>query len=1241
MIYRSKQNTFLRNSIAVLVFSLVFCFNAFSQSGTSTITGSVTDPQGNAVPGAKIALISDQGGRRDVVANDSGVFTFTSVQPGKYQLEIEASGFKKSNITTFQALVDKTTELPVQLEVGQVSETVTVSASGIESIINTQNASLGNNFVSRQIEQLPLQGRNVANLLSLQAAVTPDGSVAGSRSDQANITLDGVDVNEQQQGPAFTPVLRVTPDSIEEFRVTTSNPDASQGRSSGAQISLITKSGTNEFRGALYEYHRNHQFGANSFFNNKAGVPRAKLIRNLFGGRLGGPIVKDRFFFFYNYEGMREAKDSNILRVVPTASLGQGSVRFRDNNGNVVTLTQAQINSFTFGGAPVVDVNPLAVQVFAGAASRYPCNDLSQGDGLNTCGFRFNAPVPVKLNAHTARFDWVVTGDQKHLISMRGNYNEDISGGAPYFPDTSPTNTWSHPLGLAITHTWLINSKMTNRFSYGLTRLAFSNQGDSAADDIYFRNTFSPVLASRTLSRVNPTQNFINDFSWIKGDHSLQLGTNVRLIRNNRSNFARSYNTALTNYSAYEASGNPLWQSVDQYLAAINGNTNQRVASGSQVSTATALAALFGRLSQYTVNFNFDLEGKPLPTGAPVVREFKTEEYDFYVQDVWKFRPNLTITAGLRYGLSRPVYETQGYMTVPNIPLADYLQRRIDASAKGENYTEPLTVIKAGPGTDYPNLYNWDKNNFQPRLAVAWSPKASSGFWSKFVGSNNETVIRAGFGIANDYFGQQLAVTFDAANALGFSSAYNTSVNLYNITNRPAPLYTGPGMDVRTLPNVPTPALLTFPQQQPIVSNPDLGKIETSLDTKLQSPIHYSWNVSYGRKLAWDMYVDVSYIGRAARNLLATRDVMQLNNITDPVSGQTYYQAAQILEQARQAGTPVSQIGTQPYFENIYAAGSLDAIFYGRGYTNTQAAYALVPSLGDWTYVQAYLDRFSGKRLYFQRQYSALSAFGTVATSDYHGLAVSLRQRMKGVTWDLNYTYSKSMDDTSGLQTASGFGSAFIVNALDPKGSRSVSDFDLTHILNFNAVWDIPFGRGRQFGGDMNKYLNAIVGGWQLSSIFRFDTGYPFYGYEDGSGWQTNWQIRSRMILTRPLESSPNKNSGNGGVPNLYSDPDYAYKSYRTPYPGESGDRNVIRYPKHYVLDMGLAKSFEMPWNENHKITLRWDTFNVTNKVTFTGQSSGLIGYSSGSSQRPNNWGNFTGERSTPRIMQFAFRYDF
>ncbi len=507
--------------------------------------------------------------------------------------------------------------MDVALEVGQVTETVNIEAGGLESIVNNQDGSLGNNFVSRQIAQLPLEGRNVADLLSLQPGVTPGGAVAGGRSDQANITLDGVDVNNQQEGTAFTPVLRVTPDSIEEFRVTTTNPDASKGRSAGAQISLITKSGTNEFRGNLFAYHRNDIFNANEWFNNATGLPRPKLIRNLFGGSLGGPIMKDRLFFFYNYEGMREAKSDPRTRLVPLPSIGQGTIRFNSVNSmtqatTLRTLTAADVNGLvTTTGVPVVNVNPVVLNYLAGVAARYPSNQLGVGDDINTGGFRFNAPLPVEQNTHTASINWAITRDQKHSLSLRGNYQQDIIGGAPMFPDTPGVDSWSHPLGMAATHTWLITNSMTNRFSYGLTRLAFSNQGDSSENAITLRDIFTSNLFQRTFSRVNPTQNFTDDFTWIKGNHTLQFGTNIRLIRNERTSLASAFDNGVANFGWYSGSGNVLTNPLNAYLMS-NFGPNESVSSGGLRSAQSSLAAVLGRLSQYTANFGFDLEGNPM-----------------------------------------------------------------------------------------------------------------------------------------------------------------------------------------------------------------------------------------------------------------------------------------------------------------------------------------------------------------------------------------------------------------------------------------------------------------------------------------------------------------------------------------------------------------------------------------------------------------------------------------------------
>ncbi len=384
------------------LFSLLLASSSsvFAQ-GSSTVRGAVKDPQGNVVAGATVMLINEgKNFSRSQTTSEDGIYNFTAVPPDTYRVDVESSGFKKTSIANVAALVDTPVDVDVQLEVGLNTETVTVTAL-TEAAVNSTDASIGTAFESLRIEQLPLNARNPVGLLSLQPGVTRDGYVNGGRSDQSNITLDGVDVNEQQSGlnintgEAFASVLRSTPDSLQEFRVTTTNANADQGRSSGAQISLDTKSGTNDFHGSLYEYHRNTVTTANDFFNNKDGVERPPLLRNVFGGSIGGPIKANKLFFFYNYEGFREATSTTVLREVPLPSLGQGIVRYQTGSGasdascpagtpaGVRCLNSAQIGA-AYLAANGVDPgrNPAALAILADAARRYPVNSSSVGDGL-------------------------------------------------------------------------------------------------------------------------------------------------------------------------------------------------------------------------------------------------------------------------------------------------------------------------------------------------------------------------------------------------------------------------------------------------------------------------------------------------------------------------------------------------------------------------------------------------------------------------------------------------------------------------------------------------------------------------------------------------------------------------------------------------------------------------------------------------------------------------------------------
>jgi hypothetical protein len=1096
------------------------------------------------------------------------------------------------------------------------------------------------------------------------------------------MTLDGVDVNEQQTGDAFEPVLRVSPDTVEEFRVTTTNPNASQGRSSGAQVSFVTKSGSNDWHGNLFEYHRNTIFTANNFFNNQTldavtgkSVPRPILIRNNFGGSLAGPIKKDRLFFFYNYEGRRDARQDTVNRTVPLASLGRGELKFLAQPPRptptsplpppvIVTLNAAQLNGLTTSvsaatglptGNPLVDVNPVTQGILAAAAAKYPSNNSRLGDGLNTGGFQFNAFVPLKQNAHVGRIDYNITKDARHMAFFRLNVQKDDSDSAPAFPDTPPTNTKSHPYGYVAGHTWTISNTKINTFRYGMTREAFEILGDSEANAITFRSVLSTSNFSRGFSRATPVHNVTDDFTLIKGNHTFGFGTNVRVTRNHRTNYAASFDNGITNQSFYASSGAVLSNPINAHLPRLTGlPAGTTIASASSTNTRHAFAALIGRLSQYTANFNFDIDGKPLAFGDPVVRTFATEEYDVYGQDTWKVRSNLTLTYGLRYGLSRPVYETEGFQARPSVGLEDYLNLRAAAALKGQNYTEPLTVVKAGPANDAPGFYSLDKNNFQPRLAVAWSPGFRSGFLAKLFGAEKQSTFRGGFAITNDYFGQALAVNFDANNTLGFASSQTPSANTYNVTTNPGPVITGLGMAIRGLPGIAVPANLKFPQTQP---QDFKRRIEGSLDTNLVSPINYSWNFTYGREFPKGLYVEASYIGRQARNLLATRDVMQPNNIVDPKSGQDWNTAAGILEQLRVLHTPVANIPRLPWFENMYPAGELDALLFGAGLSNTQAAYGFMaitsqtpgcagaPLFGcydsgdDWTFLQDVLDGNTSRQLFFQSQYGALSAYGTIASSDYHGGTLSVRQRLKSLSWDFNYTLSNSIDDASGLQTSGVYGSAFITNALRQRDNRANSDFDIRHIVNVNSIWGLPIGRGKMFFGGANKVVNGILGGWTLTNIFRYNSGLPVSSPVDLGGWPTNWNVRSWAVPIKPIASSPTR--GGATTANLFSDPKAAYNSFRSPMPGETGARNILRGVGYIALDAGLYKSFQMPWNENHKAIIRWEVFNVTNTQRLTGNADVTNGLDPQFGSPGASFYNFTGIQGTPRVMQFAFRYEF
>ncbi len=1127
----------------------------WSQTGTSTIRGTITDPQGRVVANANVTLI-ERGDERHAnhEVDGRGDLCFRpdhSREPTELRLTREDS--RGSRLAKVDALIGKPTDTSIALEVGTTSEVVEVTSSSQEVLVNTQDATLGNNFINQQITQLPLEARNIVDLLSLQPGATREGYVAGARADQSNITLDGVDVNNAQTGNAEIPqstnhlvlgaldtdrgnittgpVLRLNSEAIEEFRVTTANGNANQGRSAGSQINLVTKSGTNSWHGAGFEFYRSRGFTSNDWFNNHATdpngnyapLPRPELVRNTFGGGIGGPIVKNRAFFFYSYEGRRDSSAQPQTQVVPLANMGIGAINYRYcldsgcNSTDVATLGPADVQA----AYSIAGINPIAVAALNDAATNHQANDASQGDGLNTSGFRFNALTPVRLNSHVAKLDFNVNTHQTAFLRL--NVIKDDQSLPRWLPDSPTPTVWNHPRGLAVGHTWTIGNRWVNNFRYGYTRQAFSESGDTNSNDVRFRFIFQPNSQQHALARVTPVHNFTDDISYIRGNHNVQFGGNLTRINNSRISSGVASDIALTNPSFYFGGGDTESTTFQNYLIAQNlpgGKAGQSLDSVAEVQNAAT--ALIGRMNEYHANLTYGLDKNLTPEGTPAARNFATQAYDFYAQDTWKARHNLTLTLGLRYSLERPVYETRGFQVRPDIPLSTYFADRLAAAKQGNNFDDALTLSLSGPANHGPSMYDWDKNNFQPRVAFAWS-----------LDSQSKSVLRGGFALTNDRYGQALAVDFDLNTTLGFTESANINANTFstNDPNNLAPLFTGyNNMDLRTqtfaqyLSPTPIPNSLVFPLS---VAQDQGERIEQSVDSKLRAPKEYVWNLTFERQLPANTVLTLSYIGRAGRGLLARRDAMAFNNVRDPISGMDWYTAGRMLEKQRQQGVDVNQVADIPFFNNLFPAhlatmlnttfgtdpgcpaGDPNAGFV-ESWSNTQAWYSMQSRVGnafpdcaffsgnDWTDSEALWDGIlaanSAPTRFMQSQYGALSAWSTIGNSNYNAFAASLRTRLSSLTFDLNYTWSHSLDDASGLQSESGYGNnasngAFIVNPIRQGDNYASSDFDTRHVINANAVWQMPFGKGGLFSAVRRRLVDAIFGGWQTVWHFPLEFG--------------------------------------------------------------------------------------------------------------------------------------------------------
>ena len=1325
------------------IFVLVNAPTAWGQESTS-LRGTVSDPSGAAIPNATVHLVnSGTNFARTVMSDAQGSFVFPQVSPGSYKLEVEAAGFANYVQTGIQLLVNLPATINVKLKLGSQQQTVTVTEQA--PIVNSTDASEGNTMGEVQIEQLPIEARDVVQLLSLQPGVvytsdrpdvdtgmdTRSGAVNGERSDQSNVSLDGVDDNEQSSGEAFKSVLPVPMESVEEFRVSTSNYGIDQGRSAGGQVGLVTKGGTNSFHGAAYEFNRSSIGQANDWFiksseaaSNSPDIP-PKLVRNIFGGAVGGPIKKDRLFFFLNYEGHRLAEGDSVVREVPTATLRDGIIQYQCANpsecpgGNVLGYSGQSYPvaagnyalgyvSSSSGGtqSQIAGMDPLGIgpsQVAMSYFGTYPLpNDTSVGDGLNFSGYRFASPVYERDQWLVGRIDYKLTSNGNHTLFWRGSGRDDITPGDEFLPGSGPeVTTLDRSKGFVLGYTALLRSNLVNNFHYGLTRQSVNNLGSTDQAWIDIRNLDQGIYYGNSFTL--PVHNFVDDLSWTKGNHSLTFGTDIRLIRNSSSNYNTSFSYAIANASWIDTAGfantgspfNPacLAQNSSGGGECTGGDVYPAVDSGFNNSYDFPLMGLLGMVTEVNAQYNYHLNsngtGTALNQGDPVVRHFASDEYDFYVGDSWKLRPNLTINYGLRYELMSPVWETQGQEVAPSLSLSTWFNERYQDMQQGtpDNTIPLLQFGVAGPSYGKPGYYGWQTKNFAPRVSFAWSLNPQANWLQKLFGDNGKSVIRGGFGMYYDHFGQELTTTFDQNGAFGLATNLGNPAGIETASTAPrvesSNSYSGPGFvpNFNTIPQTdlegnqiyePAPPA-NFPETPPYTLDTGGFCICWGVDNSLRTPYSYAIDLSYQRQLGTNNSLEIAYVGHLARHLLTQEDVAQPMNLTDPKSGVTYYQAERALASLYNSSNPPSASSVTDNMVGSTASYWNDMITS----LESDGSFGLACSGGSGTAVQAMYDLFScfqynettalflldippadsgldytpvgGPYSYYSAQYSSLYAWRTLSNSNYNSLQVTFKRQMaQGLLFNLNYTFSKSMDlasDAERIVPWGGFGTGQIINAWDPNQLYAVSDFDLRHQFNANWVWQIPVGRGRHFGSSMGKGLDALVGGWQISGLMRWTSGFPI-NVANGYYWPTDWQLGGEADLTgspvplgRTLTNSateePCTSFAAGCVYNMFTNQPEGLAAFAHNLVGESGVRNAIRGDGYASTDLGLSKTWVMPYNEGHTLEFEWNVFNVGNQIRFDGQSAfPEIDESS-------SFGNYDHLFTNPRVMQFGLRYAF
>lgn len=1168
--------------------------SASAQTALGRLSGVVVDETGAAIPAASV-LVRNQAGAVEIETetNIAGGYVVADLPAGLYTVEFESEGFRRTVLTDLKIDVARTTAVPpVTLELGDLTETVEVTAGVAE--IQTANAELTSVITTDQLMKLPLIGRDPLTFVKLQAGVALGGrtptTINGQRTSFSNVTLDGINIQDNYIRANALDFLasRTLLDQVAEFSVTTQNGSSAVG-GGASQVNFTTRSGGAETHGALYWHNRNDNLAASGFFDNRQGLPKPFFNENFFGGSIGGPLVRNKLFYFLNVEARRRRAETLANATILTPDARRGVFTYFDQNDNL-----RKVNVLALQG---VGVDPEVERILADVPGPESINNFDVGDSdadqlLNTAGYRFFTRSDLDRDAFTGRLDWSL--DDRNVLSGTYKYTQedtDRPGLGNGYHRRPVVKDFGHTNFLAVGWRSAPGPRWSNELRGGFNLApgdfrTTESFGDALVGGFLFTN---PVVNFQPQGRYTNTYNFKNNTAAQLGRHSLRFGVDWQMIR----------------VESFDESGLipslSLGLDVESQFALSTAFFPGGIDSDDLGRAEALLASLGGIVGRASRAFNVRGPGSGFDPAVEFRRRYRFDNFALYLQDDFKLSPRLTLNLGVRWDYFGRFDEKDGLMLNP-VPGPDGLIATLLSDAE----------LDFAGGVHGRPLWEADVNNFAPNVGLAWD-----------VFGDGSTAVRAGYSI--NYVNDEVMRAVE--NATSANDGLQASPLLQNLDR-----FLSQGAPAIEVPELEIPRRVSANQAL------DPAAALFSIDPSLDTPYVQQWTLSLQRSVGFNTVVEARYVGNKATKMLRGFDFNQVilreNGFLDD-----------FLRARRNGFSSLERTGEfDPRF-NGAVAGSQPLFFFPEleegGFLDSSVVREMIRRGEAGALAALYIlnESTAGTSLSFRRNQNALVAdiLANYSNSSYHALQFELRRRTsQGIQYQANYSFSKALTDSSGTQVRF---DPFL-DIAQPHLERARADFDVNHVLNGNFVWQIPWGERSRW-----------TSGWSLSSIVNWQSGAPLSilsgrgtinraarsGENTANTTMTKEQlddvVRFRMTPDGPFFIAPsaiNPRDNSGVAPD--GEEPFAGQVFFHPEPGEAGElqRRLFSGPSAFSFDLGVSKTTRL--SEAQTVELGFNIQNVLNHPTF------LAGDQFIDSEQ---FGRISSTLTGPRRIEVKLRYQF